>query len=205
MVCLTMFTMEATSYSDLDPCSAKLLSATGDLIGPGIEAYMDPEPGELCGQIVMMGDARAGKSWFLNYLTDSPGCFVVGNSSKPVTKGADIMYTMLEHSNLFGTSEEEDGEEAEESDKTPIWVPIVDMQGTGDDSSDVDAKLALPLLLTSHAVLFYTNTHPGKHKVSACLLHITCHCTYSTWIMGPIEACIGQECIITAPIALVVV
>jgi hypothetical protein len=165
-----VFIVDASDH--LAPCSADLLfTKSSELVGPGIEAYLDADPGHVCNQILMMGEARAGKSWFLNYFSDSPGCFMVGNSTQPVTQGADIMYTLLERRQLFGIEDEsgEDNPEDESGEENPIWVPIVDMQGTGDDSTDVDAKLALPLLLTSHVVFFFTNTHPGKHKVRRSL------------------------------------
>lgn len=130
-----------------------------------------------CNLCFIFGNARSGKSFMMNCLSGVRGLFQVVNSSTPCTQGVHISTHITPHEKILKhvkTYHDVDQDYVEELQKEqegkatsgPPLCAFIDVEGQGDQDSNYDTYLALPMLLTSKVVLF---NHKGAPTVTHML------------------------------------
>ncbi|KAG5183520.1 hypothetical protein JKP88DRAFT_316589 [Tribonema minus] len=111
--------------------------------------------------VTILGAARQGKSFLMNYLQGSDS-FTVSGAVAPCTCGVDISSAALTVA-AFANGHSTSRLSVDSSPPTEGGlVMVADVEGQGDKNNGYDLKLAVPMLLLSNVVLFNWLGMPNK-------------------------------------------
>lgn len=114
------------------------------------DVLVNVDNGQPLGIVTVVGNARQGKSFLMNALTDSDTAFRVSPEVRPCTAGADLSPHLMPLSKFTSLGRNDLRVPRVISSSEPM-IGFVDMEGQGDRSPERDVRLATPFLLISQA------------------------------------------------------